>query len=386
MTDKKLFTPGPLSTSHTVKEAMLRDVGSRDVEFIETVRDIRTRLLGLASVDPGAYTAVLMQGSGTFAIESVIGSALPHDGRLLVLANGAYGERIARIASVLGIDHDVMRSPEDRTPDPTDVDARLARDRAITLVAYVHCETTSGILNPIETIGAVVRQHGRCSFVDAMSSFGATPIDFEAAGIDYKFEQYYDFREPIKTIPSHRFLAGHPGKNREFPHPNREESFGLVHGKPRCCDPQRAAIDAASLSQCQRPAACVERRVAPKLSSMRVAIAASLLLSALAYGCSEPEPAGSATPEIDTDVIAFVNVNVVPMTTDGVLEHYTVLVNEGRISDLGRAEEITIPIRGDAHRRNRALLDAGPNGDARPSPQPEHAPRGDGKRPLPLYR
>ena len=185
MTDKKLFTPGPLSTSRTVKEAMLRDVGSRDAEFIETVRDIRTRLLGLANVDPSTYTTVLMQGSGTFAIESVVGSTLPRDGRLLVLANGAYGERIARIAAVLGIDHEVMRSPEDRTPDPTDVDARLAKDSAITLVAYVHCETTSGILNPIETIGAVVRQHGRCSFVDAMSSFGATPIDFEAAGIDY---------------------------------------------------------------------------------------------------------------------------------------------------------------------------------------------------------
>ena len=185
MTDKQLFTPGPLSTSRTVKEAMLRDVGSRDAEFIETVRDIRRRLLGLASVDPGAFTTVLMQGSGTFAIESVVGSALPRDRRLLVLANGAYGERIARIAAVLGIDHEVMRFPEYRTPEPTDVDTVLARDSAITLVAYVHCETTSGILNPIETIGAVVRKHGRCSFVDAMSSFGAVPIDFEAAGIDY---------------------------------------------------------------------------------------------------------------------------------------------------------------------------------------------------------
>ena len=173
MTDKQLFTPGPLSTSRTVKDAMLRDVGSRDAEFIETVRDIRRRLLGLASVDPGAFTTVLMQGSGTFAIESVVGSALPRDRRLLVLANGAYGERIARIAAVLGIDHEVMRFPEYRTPEPTDVDTVLARDSAITLVAYVHCETTSGILNPIETIGAVVRKHGRCSFVDAMSSFGA---------------------------------------------------------------------------------------------------------------------------------------------------------------------------------------------------------------------
>ena len=185
MTDKKLFTPGPLSTSRTVKEAMLRDLGSRDAAFIETVRDIRQRLLRLAGVEPDTYTAVLMQGSGTFAIESVLGSVLPRDGRLLVLVNGAYGERMARIAAVLDIEHEVMRFPERRTPDPAEVDARLAEDATITHVASVHCETTSGILNPVEPIGAVVKKHGRCSIVDAMSSFGAVPIDFEAAGIDF---------------------------------------------------------------------------------------------------------------------------------------------------------------------------------------------------------
>ena len=185
MKDKKLFTPGPLSTSRTVKEAMLRDVGSRDAAFIETVRDIRRRLLRLAGVEADTYTAVLMQGSGTFALESVVGSVLPRDGRLLVLVNGAYGERIVRIAAVLGIEHEVMRFPEPRTPDPAEVDARLAEDATITHVASVHCETTSGILNPIEPIGAVVKKHERCSIVDAMSSFGAVPIDFEAAGIDF---------------------------------------------------------------------------------------------------------------------------------------------------------------------------------------------------------
>jgi len=185
MIDQKLFTPGPLSTSRTVKEAMLRDVGSRDAAFIETVRDIRRRLLVLAGVEPDTYTAVLMQGSGTFALESVVGSVLPRDGRLLVLVNGAYGERMARIAAVLGIEHEVMRFPEHRTLDPAEVDARLAEDATITHVASVHCETTSGILNPAERIGAVVKKHGRCSIVDAMSSFGSIPIDFEAAGVDF---------------------------------------------------------------------------------------------------------------------------------------------------------------------------------------------------------
>ncbi len=185
MIDKKLFTPGPLSTSPTVKGAMLRDVGSRDAAFIETVRDIRRRLLRLAGVEPDTYTAVLMQGSGTFALESVVGSVLPRDGRLLVLVNGAYGERMVRIAAVLGVEHEIMRFPEPRTPDPAEVDARLAEDATITHVASVHCETTSGILNPVEPIGAVVKKHGRRSIVDAMSSFGAIPIDFEAAGIDF---------------------------------------------------------------------------------------------------------------------------------------------------------------------------------------------------------
>ncbi|MCS6827342.1 MAG: 2-aminoethylphosphonate--pyruvate transaminase, partial [Caldilinea sp.] len=95
--DKALFTPGPLTTSRTVKQAMLRDLGSRDREFIALVADVRRRLVELADADPVLYTAVLMQGSGTFAIESVIGSAIPPNGRLLVLVNGAYGERMVQI-------------------------------------------------------------------------------------------------------------------------------------------------------------------------------------------------------------------------------------------------------------------------------------------------
>ena len=117
--DPLLFTPGPLTTSRTVKQAMLRDVGSRDAAFIATVARIRERLLSLAGVSQAAgYEAVLMQGSGTFGIESVITSAVPRDGKLLVLANGAYGERIARIADVAGIERTVLRSPEDDAGRP----------------------------------------------------------------------------------------------------------------------------------------------------------------------------------------------------------------------------------------------------------------------------
>jgi 2-aminoethylphosphonate-pyruvate transaminase len=184
--DPLLFTPGPLTTSRTVKQAMLRDVGSRDATFIATVAHIRQSLLSLAGVSRAAgYEAVLMQGSGTFGIESVITSAVPRDGKLLVLANGAYGERIARIAEVAGIDSTVLQSPEDEPVDPAQTQAALAADPAITHVSVVHCETTTGLLNPIEDIGAIVRSRGRAYIVDAMSSFGAVPIDVAGSGIDF---------------------------------------------------------------------------------------------------------------------------------------------------------------------------------------------------------
>ena len=184
--DSLLFTPGPLTTSLTVKQAMLRDVGSWHSEFNAVVRRVRDELLRLAGLGPGSgYVAILMQGSGTFGVESVIASVIPPRGKLLVLSNGAYGERIAKMTACLKIDHHVLRSEEDAVPGPDEVDAILAGDPAITHVALVHCETTTGILNPLEPIGRVVRRHGRGFIVDAMSSFGAIPIDFEAAAIDY---------------------------------------------------------------------------------------------------------------------------------------------------------------------------------------------------------
>ena len=139
VTDRTLFTPGPLTTSPTVKQAMLRDLGSRDVEFIETVRRIRQSLLALAGVsqDTG-YEAVLMQGSGTFGIEAVIGSTVPPDGKLLVIINGAYGARIAEIARVLKIDTTTLECTTNVAPVPADVGRMLSEEAAITNVAVVH--------------------------------------------------------------------------------------------------------------------------------------------------------------------------------------------------------------------------------------------------------
>jgi len=184
--DKMLFTPGPLTTSQSVKLAMLRDLGSRDVVFIETVHHIRQTLLDIAGVSrQKEYEVVLMQGSGTFGIESVIGSTVPPSGKLLVIINGAYGDRIVKIAKVLKIDTATLKYPQDTLPDPADVDRMLAQDSAITNVAIVHCETTTGIINPIEDIGQVVKHHDKKYFVDSMSAFGAILFDFEKCGIDF---------------------------------------------------------------------------------------------------------------------------------------------------------------------------------------------------------
>ena len=182
--DKILFTPGPLTTSRTVKQAMLRDLGSRDGEFIDVVRDVRRSLLEIGKCGRD-HVVVLMQGSGTFGIESVVSSAIPKGGKLLVIVNGAYGKRIARMAEVVGIDRVVQPYNEDTLPDVAAVESALANDRGITHVAMVHSETTTGLVNPIEEVGRVVRSAGRVFIVDAMSSFGAIPIDIERCSIDY---------------------------------------------------------------------------------------------------------------------------------------------------------------------------------------------------------
>ena len=183
--DKVLFTPGPLTTSQSVKQALLRDVGSRDSEFIDRVRDIRRRLVALGGVSEAEYTAVLMQGSGTFGLESVVGSTIPRGGKLLVVVNGAYGRRLVTIAEVLGIETITLAYPEDTLPEPADVERALAKDTDVFQVSMCSCETTSGIISPVREVGDVVREAGRTYFVDAMSSFGGVPINLADCRIDY---------------------------------------------------------------------------------------------------------------------------------------------------------------------------------------------------------
>jgi len=183
--DKILFTPGPLTTSRTVKQAMLRDLGSRDFEFIRTVRQIRRDLLELGEVAGRGYEAIIMQGSGTFGIEAVLSSVTPPDGKWLIIINGAYGRRMAHICTVLQIETAVLQYPENSKPDLAEIEAALAQDETITHVGTVHCETTTGIINPVAEMGAMVRRYGRVFFVDAMSSFGAVPLNVADAEIDF---------------------------------------------------------------------------------------------------------------------------------------------------------------------------------------------------------
>lgn len=184
--DKILFTPGPLSTAMSTKKAMLRDLGSRDSAFLDIVQQIRTKLLDIAGVSQsGGFEAILMQGSGTLGVESVISSALPRNGRLLVAINGAYGRRIAHIARVLDISVAELQVAENRPIISADVEAAIRKHPEVDCVAVVHCETTTGLVNPVADIGKVVAEAGKMFVVDAMSSFGVLPLDLEAAGVDY---------------------------------------------------------------------------------------------------------------------------------------------------------------------------------------------------------
>ena len=165
---------------------MLHDAGSWHCEFNAKVKWVRERILEVAGLsrEPG-WETVLLQGSGTFGVEAVLATCVPPNGKVAVLANGAYGERIVLMLQHLNIPHRVLRTAEHTPNDPGALDQTLAIDQTITHVAIVHCETTTGLLNPITEAGRVVKRHGRTYLVDAMSSFGAIPIDFAAAGIDF---------------------------------------------------------------------------------------------------------------------------------------------------------------------------------------------------------
>jgi 2-aminoethylphosphonate-pyruvate transaminase len=177
-----LLTPGPLTTAIETRRAMLRDWGSRDPAFIALTAELRSRLLRVASGE-GSHVAVPLQGSGTFIVEAAIATLVGPADKLLVLINGAYGERMVTIARRMGRAVEALRWAEDRVVEPGMVAEALRADPSITHVALVHCETTTGILNPLAEIAAVVAAAGRAFLLDAMSSFGAIGIDLSTVRV-----------------------------------------------------------------------------------------------------------------------------------------------------------------------------------------------------------
>lgn len=181
-----LLTPGPLSTSETVRKAMLQDWCTWDKDYNEgIVMPIRRELLAIAGVDESRYTSVLLQGSGTYCVEATLGATVKPSDRLLIVANGAYGDRMAEIATYYGIDHVLVSLHETEPVSAARVQRALDEHPGITHLSMVHGETTTGILNPVEEVAGVLRGRNITFIVDAMSTFGGIPIDIEKLGIDF---------------------------------------------------------------------------------------------------------------------------------------------------------------------------------------------------------
>jgi len=178
-----LLTPGPLTTSARTRQAMMLDWGSWDDSFNQLTASLCEQLLAIIN---GANThhCVPLQGSGTFAVEAAIGTLVPRNGHVLVLINGAYGKRLAKICKVIGRRFSTFETAENQPTTAADVDRLLNADPRISHVALIHCETSTGILNPLSDIAAVIAQHGKRLIIDAMSSFGALPVDAQHVPFD----------------------------------------------------------------------------------------------------------------------------------------------------------------------------------------------------------
>lgn len=199
-----LLTPGPLTTSESVKTAMMTDWCTRDEDYnVHIVEEIRKGLVQLATRKTDEYTSILMQGSGTYCVEATLGSVITPKHKLLILSNGAYGDRMGNIAEYHGMNYDMLAFDETEQVSVEYVDDYLAHNAEITHVAVVHCETTTGILNPLKEIAHMVKMHGKKLIVDAMSSFGGVPLDVEELGIDFMISSA---NKCIQGVPGFGFI------------------------------------------------------------------------------------------------------------------------------------------------------------------------------------
>lgn len=199
-----LLTPGPLTTSETVKEAMMSDWCTWDEDYnVGIVQAIRSQLVRLGASRPDDYTAVLLQGSGTYCVEATLGTAIRPDDHLLIAANGAYGKRMGTIADYYHLQYQLLQFDETTAVDPEVIARHLDAHPEVSHVAVVHCETTTGVLNPLESIARVVKERGKILIVDAMSSFGGIPIDLSALGIDFLISSA---NKCIQGVPGFGFI------------------------------------------------------------------------------------------------------------------------------------------------------------------------------------
>ncbi|WP_411677366.1 2-aminoethylphosphonate--pyruvate transaminase [Caproicibacter sp.] len=247
MKNYKLLTPGPLTTTWTVKREMLFDHCTWDDDYKEITRKIRAKLLGLAHVSADLYTAVLMQGSGTFGVESVLSSVIGPSEKLLICSNGAYGARMAEICEWNRIPYVQYQEPCDQIPSPDKAARFLDADKAITHIAMVHCETTTGILNDAQSMGALARERNKTFILDAMSSFGGMEIPVGDWNIDFLISSA---NKCIQGVPGFSFILANRKKLTECKEKGRSLSLNLYSqwkemeqdGKWRFTSPTHAVL------------------------------------------------------------------------------------------------------------------------------------------------
>ena len=181
--DRILLTPGPLTTTLRTKLAMLKDWGSWDADFNAITAGVRQRLLDIVH-GQDTHVVVPLQGSGTFSVEAAVATVVPRDGHVLVLDNGAYCKRAARLTQMMGRKATVVGFAEDAPVSPSVLEDKLKADPSVTHVVLIHCETGTGVENPLSAVATVCEKHGKGLIVDAMSSFAALPIDARTMRFD----------------------------------------------------------------------------------------------------------------------------------------------------------------------------------------------------------
>ena len=203
MNQYKLLTPGPLTTTDTVKQQMMVDHCTWDDDYKQITQEIRKELLSLAHVSEEEYTVVLMQGSGTFGVEAVLTSIIGTEDKLLIAAKGAYGERMGDIAEHAGLQYEITNVHYNKIVDAEEISEILQKDSSITHVSMVHSETTSGILNDIQAVGKAVKEQNKVFIVDAMSSFAGVDIPMKEWGIDFLISSA---NKCIQGVPGFSFI------------------------------------------------------------------------------------------------------------------------------------------------------------------------------------